>query len=111
MGVAVGARRLVATARRFGFDQPPDVPGVATSTIPAAAEIGDDLALGSTAIGQGRVQATTLQMAAIAATVGLRGRRPAPHPRRRRGADRGPDDDRHQPRAPPGPSSASCAPS
>ena len=76
MGVAVGARRLVATARRFGFDQPPDVPGVATSTIPAAAEIGDDLALGSTAIGQGRVQATTLQMAAIAATVGLRGRRP-----------------------------------
>ena len=41
----------------------PAIPGAATSTIPAADEIGDDLAVGSSAIGQGRVQATALQMA------------------------------------------------
>jgi cell division protein FtsI/penicillin-binding protein 2 len=48
------------------------------STIPPASEIGDDLAVGSSAIGQGRVQATALQMAVVAATIGLRGQRPAP---------------------------------
>jgi cell division protein FtsI/penicillin-binding protein 2 len=48
------------------------------STIPAAEDIGDDLAVGSSAIGQGRVQATALQMAIVAATIGLRGRRPRP---------------------------------
>ena len=42
----------------------------------AAGEIGDDLAVGSSAIGQGRVQATALQMATVAAAIGLRGRRP-----------------------------------
>ena len=41
-------------------------------------DIGDDLAVGSSAIGQGRVQATTLQMALVAATIALKGRRPAP---------------------------------
>ncbi|HEU4977259.1 MAG TPA: penicillin-binding transpeptidase domain-containing protein, partial [Solirubrobacteraceae bacterium] len=47
-----------------------------TSTIPPPDQIGDDLAVGSSAIGQGRVQATPLQMARVAATIGLRGRRP-----------------------------------
>ena len=51
------------TAERFGFNAPPGIPGAAESTIPAADEIGDDLAVGSSAIGQGRVQATALQMA------------------------------------------------
>lgn len=78
LGVRIGAQRLVATAERFGFNEAPGVPGAATSTIPAAEEIGDDLALGSTAIGQGRVQATALQMAVIAATIARRGRRPRP---------------------------------
>lgn len=76
LGVRVGAPRLVAMAERFGFNRPPGIPGAATSLIPAAADIGDDLALGSTAIGQGRVQATTLQMAIVAATIALEGRRP-----------------------------------
>jgi penicillin-binding protein A len=76
LGVKLGARRLVAAAERYGFNEPPDIAGAAESTIPAAGEIGDDLALGSSAIGQGRVQATALQMATIAAAIGLRGRRP-----------------------------------
>ena len=76
LGAQLGGKRLVDVAQRFGFNQPPDIPGAAESTIPPAAEIGDDLALGSTAIGQGRVQATALQMGIAAATIGLRGRRP-----------------------------------
>ncbi|HEX7299112.1 MAG TPA: penicillin-binding transpeptidase domain-containing protein [Solirubrobacteraceae bacterium] len=76
LGVQLGARRLVAVAERYGFNQAPDIAGAAQSTIPPAAEIGDDLALGSSAIGQGRVQATALQMATVAAAIGLRGRRP-----------------------------------
>jgi peptidoglycan glycosyltransferase len=78
LGAKLGARRLVATAERFGFNEDPGLAGAARSTIPAAAEIGDDLAVGSSAIGQGRVQATALQMAIVAATIGRRGRRPRP---------------------------------
>jgi len=76
LGVDLGAERLVDIAERFGFNRPAAVPGAATSTIPKADEIGDDLAVGSSAIGQGRVQATALQMADVAATIALRGRRP-----------------------------------
>lgn len=78
LGADVGATRLVETARRFGFDQDPGIPGAATPTIPPANEIGDDLAVGSSAIGQGRVQATALTMAVVAATIALRGERPRP---------------------------------
>ena len=78
LGAKLGARRLVATARRFGFNEQPTLTGAARSTIPEADEIGDDLAVGSSAIGQGRVLATPLQMASIAATIGLRGRRVRP---------------------------------
>jgi penicillin-binding protein A len=76
LGAKVGAAKLVATAERFGFNAPTGITGAATSSIPAAEEIGDDLAVGSSAIGQGRVQATALQMAIVAATIGLRGERP-----------------------------------
>jgi peptidoglycan glycosyltransferase len=76
LGVQLGAKRLVSAAERYGFNAPPDIAGAAESTIPPADEIGDDLALGSSAIGQGRVQATALEMASIAATIGMRGRRP-----------------------------------
>jgi cell division protein FtsI/penicillin-binding protein 2 len=78
LGAKIGARRLVKTAEELGFNQRPTIPGVAESTIPPAEQIGDDLAVGSSAIGQGQVQATTLQMALIAATIGDRGRRPTP---------------------------------
>jgi cell division protein FtsI/penicillin-binding protein 2 len=76
VGAKLGAERLVSTAQRFGFNRPTGIPGAATSSIPPAGEIGDDLAVGSSAIGQGRVQATALQMALVAAAIGLRGRRP-----------------------------------
>jgi cell division protein FtsI/penicillin-binding protein 2 len=78
LGVAVGAQRLVETARRFGFDQDTGIPGAAMPTLPSADEIGDDLAVGSSAIGQGRVQATTLTMAIVGATIALKGERPRP---------------------------------
>lgn len=76
LGAKVGAAKLVATAERFGFNAPTGITGAATASIPPASEIGDELAVGSSAIGQGRVQATALQMAIVAATIGLRGRRP-----------------------------------
>ena len=78
LGVQVGAKRLVATAERFGFDQAPSILGAAESTIPSATTIGDDLAVGSSAIGQGLVQATPLEMTDVAATVAMGGRRPIP---------------------------------
>ncbi len=76
MGAELGADALVDVAERFGFNQPPDILGAATPTIPAADEIGDDLAVGSTAIGQGRVQANALTMGLVAATIARRGARP-----------------------------------
>ena len=78
LGAKLGARRLVAVAERFGFNEAPSIAGAATSTLPPAAAIGDELAVGSSAIGQGLVQATTLQMTTVAATIAMEGRRPIP---------------------------------
>ncbi len=76
LGVKVGAPRLVAMAERFGFNQQTGIPGAAESSIPAASQIQGELDLGSTAIGQGQVLASPLQMALVASTVADRGRRP-----------------------------------
>ncbi|HET8537761.1 MAG TPA: penicillin-binding transpeptidase domain-containing protein [Solirubrobacteraceae bacterium] len=76
LGAKLGAKRLVDIAERFGFNHDPGIPGAATSTIPPASDIGDDLAVGSSAIGQGRVQASTLQMVRVASTIALGGREP-----------------------------------
>jgi penicillin-binding protein A len=78
MGAELGAEKLVAAAERFGFNEDPGLAGAARSTIPAAGEIGDDLAVGSTAIGQGKVLTTPLQMALVAAAIGSEGRRTRP---------------------------------
>jgi hypothetical protein len=78
MGAELGAEKLVEVAERFGFNAPPGIDGAATSTIPPAGEVGDDLAVGSSAIGQGKVQASALQMAVAAAAIAARGRRPVP---------------------------------
>src|SRR5947209_586045 len=78
LGAKLGAARLVAIAERFGFNQPPSIPGAAEPSIPPAGSIGDDLAVGSSAIGQGKVQSTALGMADIAATIAMGGRRPIP---------------------------------
>lgn len=87
LGATVGAARLVKAAERFGFNQPTGINGAAESTIPPASQIGDALAVGSSAIGQGLVQATPLEMADVGATIAMGGRRPIPtllaHARRR----------------------------
>jgi penicillin-binding protein A len=78
LGVQLGAHRLVDVAQRFGFNQPPSIPGAAESQIPSAATIGDPLAVGSSAIGQGRVQASALEMTDVAAAIAMGGQRPLP---------------------------------
>jgi len=78
LGVKLGAARLVATAERFGFNHEPGVGGAAESTLPPASEIQGELDVGSTAIGQGEVLASPLEMATVAATIADGGRRPQP---------------------------------
>lgn len=78
LGVKLGAPRLVAMAERYGFNHEPGIPGAAQSTLPPAPQIQGELDVGSTAIGQGEVQASPLQMATIAATIADGGRRPQP---------------------------------
>jgi penicillin-binding protein A len=75
LGPKIGNDELVAAAERFGFNSPPTIYAEEVvaeleppeSTIPA--EIGDELDLGVTAIGQGEVLATPLQMATVAQTI------------------------------------------
>ncbi|HTZ85804.1 MAG TPA: penicillin-binding transpeptidase domain-containing protein [Solirubrobacteraceae bacterium] len=78
LGVKLGAPRLVAMAERFGFNHDPGIEGAAESTLPAASGIQGELDVGSTAIGQGQVQASALQMAIVAATIADGGHRPRP---------------------------------
>ena len=75
LGPKIGNDELVEVAERFGFNSPPALYAsriVAEvepeeSTIPT--EIGDELDLGVSAIGQGEVLATPLQMATVAQTI------------------------------------------
>jgi beta-lactamase class D len=78
LGAKLGAARLVDIAQRFGFNQPPSIPGASEPTIPTARNIGDSLAVGSSAIGQGMVQSTALEMTDVGATIAMGGRRPIP---------------------------------
>jgi hypothetical protein len=78
LGVKVGKDRLVETAEKYGWNETPAIPGAVSSTMPQPSGIGDDLDLGSTAIGQGKVLASPLQMASVAATVGNHGLRVVP---------------------------------
>jgi penicillin-binding protein A len=78
LGVKLGAERLVAMAEAYGFNHEPGIVGAVESTLPAASRIQGELDLGSTAIGQGEVQASPLQMATVAATIADGGRRPQP---------------------------------
>jgi penicillin-binding protein A len=73
LGVRIGARRLVEQAERFGWNGKPSIPGALPSTIPPAAEIDSPLAVGSSAIGQGKVLATPLQMASAAQAISQNG--------------------------------------
>ncbi|HKF81702.1 MAG TPA: penicillin-binding transpeptidase domain-containing protein [Solirubrobacterales bacterium] len=76
LGPAVGNDKLVETAEGFGFNSPPALyaprivseVGPEESTIPT--EIGEEIDLGVSAIGQGEVLATPLEMASVSQTVG-----------------------------------------
>jgi peptidoglycan glycosyltransferase len=78
LGVQLGASRLVAMAERFGFDRPTRIATALESTIPQPQQIGGPVAVGASAIGQGMVQASTLEMADVAAAIADHGRRPQP---------------------------------
>jgi transpeptidase family protein/penicillin-binding protein len=76
LGPKIGNDDLVGTAERLGFNSPPALyaPRIvarvepAESTIPT--EIGEDVDLGVSAIGQGEVLATPLEMASVAQAIG-----------------------------------------
>jgi peptidoglycan glycosyltransferase len=76
LGPEIGNDDFVEVAERFGFNSPPTLyaPRIvaevepAESTIPT--EIGEEVDLGVTAIGQGEVLATPLEMASVAQTIG-----------------------------------------
>jgi cell division protein FtsI/penicillin-binding protein 2 len=75
LGPKIGNAKMVETAEKFGFNAPPTLysPRVtkevepAESTIPT--EIGEEVDLAVSAIGQGEVLATPLQMASVAQTI------------------------------------------
>jgi cell division protein FtsI/penicillin-binding protein 2 len=79
LGPKIGNDDLVATAERFGFNSSPALyaPRIvaevepAESTIPT--EIGEEVDLGVSAIGQGEVLATPLEMASVAQAIGNNG--------------------------------------
>jgi cell division protein FtsI/penicillin-binding protein 2 len=76
LGPKIGNDELVGTAKRFGFNSPPTLyaPAIVNkvdppqSSIPS--DVGDELDLGVSAIGQGEVLATPLQMASVAQAIG-----------------------------------------
>jgi cell division protein FtsI/penicillin-binding protein 2 len=73
MGAKIGVRRLVNVAERFGFNHPTGVPGATGASIPRQMSL---VEAGASAIGQGRVLATTINMAVVGATIANHGRRP-----------------------------------
>ena len=83
LGVKVGGERLVATAERYGFNSPPALyndAATAESDPPASMipeTLDSDVAVGESAIGQGEVLATPLEMASIAQTIANEGERSA----------------------------------
>ena len=78
LGARLGATRLVTMAERFGFNRPTGIAGAVESTIPPPDAIGGTVAIGASAIGQGLVQASTLEMADVGAAIAESGRRPRP---------------------------------
>ena len=76
LGPKIGSEHLVGTAERYGFNSTPTLyeeravkaAGIPDSTLPK--KITSDIDLGVTAIGQGEVLATPLEMASVAQTIG-----------------------------------------
>ena len=84
LGAKLGAKKLVAAAEAFGFNEQPDVPAAKANTIPKATDLKDAIAVGSSAIGQNKDLATPLGMAAVGATIANDGVRVQPADRRAR---------------------------
>src|SRR3954452_20180062 len=76
LGARIGAKRLVAMAERFGFNERPVIPAAKPNTINT--HLKDSLAVGSAAVGQERALATPLGMASVGATIGNHGVRARP---------------------------------
>ena len=79
IGAKLGAKRLVAAAERFGFNEQPDVPAAKPNSIPKASQLKDAIAVGASAIGQNKDLATPLGMASVGATIANHGVRVKPH--------------------------------
>ncbi|HEY6892383.1 MAG TPA: penicillin-binding transpeptidase domain-containing protein [Solirubrobacter sp.] len=69
IGAKLGAKKLVAAAERFGFNETPSLPAAKPNSIPKAADLKDSLAVGASAIGQNKDLATPLGMASVGATI------------------------------------------
>jgi penicillin-binding protein A len=78
LGAKLGAKRLVAAAERFGFNERPRIPAAKVSRISQPSGLKDSLAVGAAAIGQDRDLATPLEMASVGATIAERGVRAKP---------------------------------
>ena len=81
LGAELGGEKLVETAELYGFNSPPALFDEATtetvdpaqSTIPT--DLSESVETGESAIGQGQVLATPLEMAAVAQTIANKGKR------------------------------------
>ena len=81
LGAKLGGQKLVDTAELYGFNSPPELfaPAITAavdppqSTIPK--DLSDSVATGESAIGQGEVLATPLEMAMVAQTIANKGMR------------------------------------
>ena len=69
LGAKVGAKRLLAMAEKFGFNEQPDLPAAKVSTIPKAPSSRTRSPSARRAIGQDTDNATPLGMASVAATI------------------------------------------
>jgi len=77
---AVGAKAMLAMADRYGFNRPAGLAYPApTSVFPNPTILNDDLMVGESGIGQGGVEASPLQMATVAETIGNLGIDRPPH--------------------------------
>jgi peptidoglycan glycosyltransferase len=82
LGLALGPQNMATEANGFGFNQVPpiDLPNAAVSYFPSAASFSNQLPfLAYSAIGQGNVQATCLQMATVVAGIANGGVMMTPH--------------------------------
>jgi peptidoglycan glycosyltransferase len=75
LGPQIGNEKMVETAEKFGFNSPPTLyaPAIVKEVEPAEptipTEIGEEVDLAVSAIGQGEVLATPLEMASVAQTI------------------------------------------